>query len=110
LLTNAPAESELHQLTVQNQVGLVVQPQQIDQIGQKIRWAVDHPDQLRQMGRNARDLALRHFTFEHSLQKFRQMLHSVLADPAGHVNCQCCQQATEKSAPQTASSTPRGHS
>lgn len=110
LLTNAPAESELHRLTVQNQVGLVVQPQQIDQIGQKIRWAVDHPDQLRQMGRNSRDLALRQFTFEHSLQKFRQMLHSVLSDPAEHVNCQCCQQANENPAPQTASSTSRGHS
>lgn len=110
LLTNAPAESELHRLTVQNQVGLVVQPQQIDQIGQKIRWAVDHPDQLRQMGRKARELALRQFTFEHSLQKFRQMLHSVLSDPAEHVNCQCCQQANENPAPQTASSTSRGHS
>ena len=37
LLTNAPPESELHRLTVQQQVGLVVQPQRIDQIVQQIR-------------------------------------------------------------------------
>ena len=110
LLTNAPAESELHQLTVLNQVGLVVPPGQIDQICQQIRWAVEHPDQLQQMGRNARELALQQFTFEHSLKKFRQMLHSVLAEQVGHVNCQCCQQATKKSAAQTADSTSRSHS
>ena len=90
LLTNAPEQSELHQLTVQNQVGLVVQPQRVDQIVQQIRWAVDHPEELRQMGRNARQLALQRFTFEHSLQQFRQMLTSVLATPAQHTNCQCC--------------------
>lgn len=98
LLTNAPEQSELHQLTVQNQVGLVVQPQRVDQIVQQIRWAVDHPEELRQMGRNARQLALQRFTFQHSLQQFRQMLTSVLATPAGHINCQCC---CPKDAPQS---------
>mgnify|MGYP003342875253 FL=1 len=48
LLTNAPAESELHRLTVQHKVGLVVQPQRIDQIVQQIRWASAHPQEMQQ--------------------------------------------------------------
>ena len=110
LLTNAPAESELHRLTVQHQVGLVVQPEQIDQIVQQIRWAFQHPQQMQQMGHNARQLALQHYTFEHSLQKFRHLLHTVLAGPGKHVNCQCCQQVTEKLSPKTTDSTSHGHS
>ena len=105
LLTNAPAESELHRLTVQHKVGLVVQPQRIDQIVQQIRWASAHPQEMQQLGHNARNLALQQFTFEHSLQKFRQLLHSVLATPPGHVNCQCCQQVTNKQARQQANNT-----
>ncbi len=105
LLTNAPPESELHRLTVQQQVGLVVQPQRIDQIVQQIRWASAHPRDMQQMGHNARKLALQQFTFDHSLQKFRQLLHSVLATPPGHVNCQCCQQVTNKQSRQPANNT-----
>jgi len=105
LLTNAPAESELHRLTVQHKVGLVVQPQRIDQIVQQIRWASAHPQEMQQLGHNARNLALQQFTFEHSLQKFRKLLHSVLATAPGHVNCQCCQQVTNKQARQPANNT-----
>ena len=105
LLTNAPAESELHRLTVQHKVGLVVQPQRIDQIVQQIRWASAHPQEMQQLGHNARNLALQQFTFEHSLQKFRKLLHSVLATPPGHVNCQCCQQVTNKQTRQPANHT-----
>ena len=49
LLTNAPGESELHRLTVQHKVGLVVQPQRIDQIVQQIRWASAHPQEMQQL-------------------------------------------------------------
>ena len=105
LLTNAPAESELHRLTVQHKVGLVVQPQRIDQIVQQIRWASAHPQEMQQLGHNARNLALQQFTFEHSLQKFRKLLHSVLATAPGHVNCQCCHQVTNKQTRQPANNT-----
>ena len=78
-LTNAPAGSELHTVSTNHNVGLTVEPGSVQAIVDRIRWAADHPVELEAMGRNARQLAEKEYTQQHSIAKFRQVLQQVLA-------------------------------
>jgi glycosyltransferase involved in cell wall biosynthesis len=78
-LTNAVPESELHRITREHQLGLIVKPGSVEAIAHSIREAVSKPDHLKTLGENARKLALTEFTREKSVQKFRTVLESVLS-------------------------------
>ena len=78
-LTNAPAGSELHAISAKHHVGLTVDPGSVQDIAAQILWAADHPAELENMGRNARQLAESEYTQQHSITKFRTMLQQVLA-------------------------------
>ena len=77
-LTNAVPESELHQLTVSNHIGLVVRPNCPAAIADAIREAKANPDSLQQMRQNARQLAESKFSLEHSVRKFEAVLEMAL--------------------------------
>lgn len=78
-LTNAPAGSELHEITSSNQAGLVVPPGSPSAIAQTIEWAADHPGELQQMGRNAKRLSETTYSRTLSIEKFEQILNHVLS-------------------------------
>lgn len=77
-LTNAPAGSELHAISTTHHVGLTVEPGSVQAIAARILWAADHPAELENMGRNARQLAESEYTEQHSITKFRTVLQHVL--------------------------------
>ena len=77
-LTNAVPESELHQLTVSHNVGVVVRPNSPAAIADAIREARASPESLRQMRQNARRLAVSEYTLEHSVKKFATVLERAL--------------------------------
>lgn len=77
-LTNAPLGSELHTISTQHQVGLTVEPESPQAIADRIRWAADHPSELKIMGHNARQLAESEYTQERSISRFRDVVQKVL--------------------------------
>lgn len=81
-LTNAPPETELHQLVARHRLGFTIPPSSVADLAAQIRHAASHPDTLHTMGQRARQLAETEFTRELSIQKFRAVLENVLA---GHV-------------------------
>lgn len=61
VLTIAPEGCELAEVTCQEKVGRVVPPGRPAELANEIRWAVDHPAELAEMGGAARQLALRDY-------------------------------------------------
>jgi glycosyltransferase involved in cell wall biosynthesis len=82
-LTNAPADSELHQIVSQQQVGLTVPPGSVPAIAERIHWAANHREELTEMGRRARQYAEGNCTPQISIELFRQTLHRVTS-PVPH--------------------------
>ena len=78
-LTNAPAGSELHTVSITYNVGLTVEPGSVPAIADRILWAVDHPAELEIMGHNARKLAESEYTQHRSIARFCKLLQQVLA-------------------------------
>jgi glycosyltransferase involved in cell wall biosynthesis len=77
-LTNAPADSELARLTGEFQVGIRVEPGSPKAIADGIRMAANNAIGIRDMGKNARKLALSEFTREKSAEKFRDVLKTAV--------------------------------
>lgn len=77
-LTNAPPETELHQIVSEKGIGLTVPPCSVDDLAAGIRYASMHPDALKAMGQRARQLAETDYTRELSISKFRDVLNRVL--------------------------------
>ena len=78
-LTNAVPESELHQMTIKHDVGITVVPGSAAAIADAVRAAASDPSRLQQMGVRARELAVKEFTREKSVEKFREVLNTTLA-------------------------------
>ncbi len=78
-LTNAVPESELHQITIQHQVGITVEPGSPAAIADAIRAAVANAPLLQLMGQRGRALAVTEFTRQKSVEKFKQILQAALA-------------------------------
>lgn len=76
-LTNAPADSELYQLTESHNVGLTVEAGSAERIAQSIRAASRDRSTLQQMGKSARLLAESRYTRSHSVTAFARMLSEV---------------------------------
>ncbi len=79
-LTNAPAGTELHELTVQNQVGLVVSAGSPAAIADSVRGARANIKELRKMGVNGRRLAESRYSQASAITAFREMLQDVLSN------------------------------
>ena len=77
-LTNAPPDSELARLTGEYQVGMTVEPGSPKAIADGIRSAANNATGIRDMGKNARKLALSEFTREKSAEKFRDVLKTAV--------------------------------
>jgi glycosyltransferase involved in cell wall biosynthesis len=78
-LTNAPAGTELHEITKDHQTGIVVPPESIEAIAGQIEWAADHRALLQEMGRNAEHLAETTYSRKLSTEKFERILNHVLS-------------------------------
>lgn len=78
-LTNAPPETELHQLVNQHRIGFTVPPGSVADLATQIRKAATDIPALKAMGHRARQLAETEFTRDLSIQKFRIVLENVLA-------------------------------
>lgn len=78
-LTNAPSDSELFEITEREQVGVTVTAGDPQRIAETIRSAKAQSVRLAQMGSNARQLAVSHFTRTHSIDAFARVLNEVLS-------------------------------
>ncbi|MBL8816825.1 MAG: glycosyltransferase family 4 protein [Planctomyces sp.] len=76
-LTNAPEGTELHEITVQEQVGLTCRAGDPRLIADSIRAAIANPSQLALYRENARRLAITQYTQAHAVSAFRQLLTEV---------------------------------
>lgn len=78
-LTNAVPESELHQITVSQNLGLTVVPGKPEAIALAIQQISREPKLLQTMGENGRRLAESQYTLSSSASKFRQVLQEAMA-------------------------------
>jgi glycosyltransferase involved in cell wall biosynthesis len=62
----------LAEFVVQDQTGLLVEPGSVGALGEAVRWAIDHPERMLEMGREARSCYEAHFTGE---QNYRALSH-----------------------------------
>jgi glycosyltransferase involved in cell wall biosynthesis len=79
LLAIAPPHSELAEMTVQEQVGLAVTPDQPRALADAILWCAGHRGELAEMGTRARRLAEERFDRRPTTRRFAQMLSDVAA-------------------------------
>ena len=77
LLAVAPAESELAELTLDSEVGLVVAPDDPRALADAIRWCATHRTALDAMGARARRLAESRFDRRQITRKFSELLASI---------------------------------
>lgn len=56
------------QMIEQYQFGVVVNPDDVDDISSKIRWLLDHPKEAETMGKNGKRLLMEQFTWEHAAE------------------------------------------
>ena len=80
LLAVAPAESELAQLTLESQVGLVVPPDDAQALAGAIGWCATHRTALDAMGARARRLAENRFDRHQITREFASLLEKI-GDP-----------------------------
>ncbi len=73
-LTNAPAGSELHRVTVEEEVGFTCEAGSAQVIADCILEAASNPQQLAACGEKSRALATKTYTRSRSINQFRQML------------------------------------
>jgi len=59
---------------IDSQTGLLVNPEQPQDIAEKICWLLTHPDQARRMGKHGRERAWNEFRWEKLAEKFEQAL------------------------------------
>lgn len=78
-ITNARSDSELHRVTVEQDVGIVVEPNSAKSIAAAVREAKAAPERLRKMGAKARALAETKYTFQRSRNAFRDVLTAAAA-------------------------------
>ena len=81
-ITNACPDSELHRITVQQDVGIVVEPNSAESIAAAVEGAKTDRNRLQEMGAKARLLAETEYTFQHSRNAFRDVLTSAVGTRA----------------------------
>lgn len=74
----APPESELSHIVIEQRVGVAIAPGDRKSLAEAIRWAAGDREELQQMGRRARELAVSRFDRREATGRFRLMLQSVL--------------------------------
>lgn len=74
-LTNAVPDSDLHKITIQNDVGITVAPDSISAIVNAITELKAHPERQSRMRKNSRQVAETKFTKDQSIAQFRNLLH-----------------------------------
>lgn len=79
VLTIAPAECELAEVTRQENVGRLVAPGRPEELAEAVRWAADHRAEIAEMGRSARALALRDYDRSQITGLFGRMLQGLAA-------------------------------
>jgi glycosyltransferase involved in cell wall biosynthesis len=76
----APAESELSRTVVEQRVGLAVSPGDVAGLTGAICWALAERDEMEQMGRRARQLAIEMFDRRAATGRFHSLLSRVLRE------------------------------
>jgi glycosyltransferase involved in cell wall biosynthesis len=69
------------------ETGLLVEPGNVDDLRTKMQWALEHPQQMAEMGRRARDFYLSRFTPEQNLSQLLAVYQDAMASSrARHVD------------------------
>ena len=86
-LTNAPKESELHQLTKTRNAGLSVEPGSSEDIATIILESKSDPEALQAMGRRCRILAESLYTKNHGTKAYTQLLLNIVDRADEKLSC-----------------------
>lgn len=78
----ASRHGAMQELIHEGKTGLLVEPGSIEDLAQKMAWADAHPEEMRQMGRNAREEYQRRYTSEENYQQLMRIYDDALAEIA----------------------------
>ena len=67
-------DSELASLIREHRIGLAIPPANPQLLGESLRWCVDHPEELDQMGQRARLVAVEYYDRKRQTAKFGSLL------------------------------------
>ena len=72
-------ESQLAQLIEENAVGFTTTPNDSRELAEKLRWCADHRDDLVEMGKRARMMAVQNYDRAHQTSRFAHLLGDVIS-------------------------------
>lgn len=88
LIAAVEALNEVAEIVAAHGCGIRVEPDSVVELESAILWAFHHPRELRVMGRNARQAAVRHFDRKTATDKFQSLLEDLVeikAHKPGHL-------------------------
>lgn len=65
----APADGTELDLVREGETGFLVGRDAVDELTERLRWALAHPDRLREMGERGRRFVLEHYTLDHMVDR-----------------------------------------
>lgn len=86
VLVAAPEKSELSQMTRRERIGFVVSFDDPRSWTERIRWCVEHPEELAEMGRRARELAVRDYDRRVATGQFGELLAGLTSPSLAEVS------------------------
>jgi glycosyltransferase involved in cell wall biosynthesis len=79
----ASRRGALAELVTEGVTGLLFEPGNADELAKKIQWAQEHPEQMAEMGRNARTLYESTYTSEHNYRQLMSIYESAILEVKG---------------------------
>ena len=74
ILAITPETNELFRLVSAAKCGVCVPPDDAAAVAQALRWSASHPEQLLEMGPNARQYLEEHHSLQHSIDRISEVL------------------------------------
>ena len=76
----------LAELVKDGETGLLFEPDNPNDLAMKMRWALQHPEEMAEMGRNARALYEAEFTAERNYQQLMAIYEDAIAEVRGQAS------------------------
>ena len=75
----ADRNTEIYDIAHKFKCGIAVPPDDIRNMIRAIKWAIKHPEKLKEMGNNGRKAVLKFYDLQNSVDKFNQVISEVVS-------------------------------
>lgn len=100
VLAIATETSQLSREIRQQQIGLTISPGDPEALAASLRWAVEHPNELKAMGPRARSIAVENYDRQIQTKKFADLLSGLVVDSREQLVIQSASSLATSSTPE----------